>query len=1319
MTVEQRIIWTTLPNGVSTRFGQYRFSVLVSPRLRTDEGGSRPTLQLFPDFLDWPGRAVRFRLAVDGAPVVEARRVGSVQPDSQLWKRLFPSTTFVRPHRFTDLSDHAVRAYSPAVLERFTRDVFTGVLRGQPTAPPSIAEVLPRLAPMARAESSPRVYSRYSSLLGTKPSIRAQRTATIQNLLTKQRAVPHRADPLDQNIMRTALADVATADGVVESFPEVPDIDFHQTIGLLGSHPEILRRLGLIIDLEASVADVGPIDDPVSIRIIPDWTSKLASRPGSTRRSVDVTPATRTTTSENRFEARPRAGSNLASRHVAVGRPDQFQSVGLDADAAAAVLELHTETLIRDVDTVGEGRRYALPTLRTGGLQVVEVARALRTRLGIVRRKELNDLFEQGVEAQLFADDLARGFRPDVWIEDEGKWCSLVARSVTYELTDGSSIQLDDEAIVSAAVTAPASRSTKDLLMNETILTWRGWSLAAPRPGLPVSKDEFPGPDGFPDPKNTAAAGVPIEITAKVRPGTLPRLRFGKRYRLRLRSVDLAGNSVALDSGAPAVDSEITTALVTHRRFEAVPSPAAVHRKPRTQTETNERLVVRSSDFDGPGENTELSSRHLVLPKTSQIMAEEHGMYDVDAGGQAPLRVSAYADIVARESQSLDPLTTVDPNDPNDSYIDQNSVPPPYLPDPLARGVSVVGLPGRSSDDPLLQRLGDDQSWPDYGALRLDLSKADGDDGYTERPDALNVQLAAGSSRSIRIGCFVDEADLDLLALFGWFEGEPDVDPVALEQLRTAATRGLVHTLTPSRRYTLVHAVRQPATAPSHFGTFARARSAGDTFARISGNALFHAASTGKLDLIASWSEPVDRGPGTPVPTTREVRRASVGTVPQDQVDAAGQFGVTMDIRHDFLDTKRRRVDYRLVATSRYVEEFRKRTTAVFPAADSTVTLPDLGHGVIASSVNVRSLDGSSAYRPDVDFRVEGDGTTVRSVTGGGLPLGTQVAVDYVAAPITRESGDRQVDVPSSARPAAPVVRDVVPAFQWSRSSRRGIGKIPNSVTSSKKGNTLRIHLERPWFSSGEGELLGVVVPRAFSGGLPSPAMAPFVTLWGQDPTVDSPGLPGRVPTAGDFPAAEQLRVNSSLPGAPDLVDVAGHAVAYDEEREIWYSDIVIDPGIAYQPFVRLSLVRFQPNSVTDLHLSSAVPVSIMQLTADRTLTVLQGGNDRTYDLILTGIFSGPRLGLSARDVVRVTVEEKTRPAAGDAGWVSRSSSTLTYKSLNRRYEGRSVLPSSPTPGRYRLVVEQFERIETQDHPGEDSAFGERLVHLDTVSLPI
>ena len=121
----------------------------------------------------------------------------------------------------------------------------------------------------------------------------------------------------------------------------------------------------------------------------------------------------------------------------------------------------------------------------------------------------------------------------------------------------------------------------------------------------------------------------------------------------------------------------------------------------------------------------------------------------------------------------------------------------------------------------------------------------------------------------------------------------------------------------------------------------------------------------------------------------------------------------------------------------------------------------------------------------------------------------------------TRTGPSLTVDVPSSARPLPPDVGYVVPIFGWDRQVTT------NTKTEVRRGNGLRVYLNRPWYSSGPAELLGVVLWPGGVGGSATPpptdaqreANKAFITQWGLDPIwtagslVADPGdrdLPGR-----------------------------------------------------------------------------------------------------------------------------------------------------------------------------------------------------------------
>ena len=65
-------------------------------------------------------------------------------------------------------------------------------------------------------------------------------------------------------------------------------------------------------------------------------------------------------------------------------------------------------------------------------------------------------------------------------------------------------------------------------------------------------------------------------------PQALPRLRFGEQYGVRMRAVDLAGNSVPFADAAADTDP-LLVSKETYLRWEAVPSPDLGLHAPRTE----------------------------------------------------------------------------------------------------------------------------------------------------------------------------------------------------------------------------------------------------------------------------------------------------------------------------------------------------------------------------------------------------------------------------------------------------------------------------------------------------------------------------------------------------------------------------------------------------------------------------------------------------------------------------------------------------------------------------------------------------------------
>jgi hypothetical protein len=941
----------------------------------------------------------------------------------------------------------------------------------------------------------------------------------------------------------------------------------------------------------------------------------------------------------------------------------------------------------------------AVAALRSGGLTLVEHGRAEHIADETIASSLKNEA-ANGVQANnivLYTEDVLRGYRVDVFTNKSGVWNSLCRRIAEYGWVDGDGPELEpasDEGYLSGAstTTKPADElppdATQDHYLHEALVKWTGWSLIAQRPGRRIR----PYPDNSTPPEerkklgliqeekvdaqsaaDTHAGGTPITRRVSAAPGSLPRLRFGLAYRMRARLVDLAGNSLELDD--PALGGlEEASELVPYLRYEPLDSPVLSLRGRVSEGESLERMVIRSNfkqtsaeylqeapyAGNAPTETgfayAEASERHVVPPKTSQLMAEQHGAFERAFGPGAPPEeiAQAYQTISEREAGTLydggasvhivtPPKEGALPPSPEHDLAEKPpegfrllpgeyvihtevSLATPYLPDPLAAAVALRGVPGvftdaviDATDGVRSVRIPNTEEhvlivplsgeWPKLQGFRLVIVEHPDEAGFDgcmpgaqlpvllpkwEGGDArvLTVFLRKGEIAQLRCSSALRPAFLNHLA----------IPQLAATPLKVAiqSVLGAHWMVTPDRPLTLVHATQQPVCAPLFEG-LTLFRSRGQTWVELSRKTQvrYHARSTAKLEVLAEWMEWLD-DPAQPAPIRRRVTaqlpEVAIPSPPlrgqepfsnifYDQLGTGGTEAAHAHARHEFGDHKFRLVHYRLRGTTRFREYLPPSITAD-PAKLVRIGPVFEGH-TLKLPVAYESLYPDPDTTPPQPQVPPTDAEL-------GAPLLPQ------AQPLLPGS-----IVPCSDRPAAPKIAYLVPTFRWSHTHSQ------TGTVSIRRGNGLRVYLERPWFSSGEGELLGVVVSSAIPAeqpfaNLPDPLIG-YVSQWGQDPIVAS-----ELPRSAMHPSAFGARVASysfHLPEANRTMEIAAHRVHYDFHRRLWYADIEIDAGPSYVPFVRLALVRVQPYAVSDCALSAVVHTQYAQLLPTRELHLDRAGN--------------------------------------------------------------------------------------------------------------
>jgi hypothetical protein len=1341
----QAAVLTVLPRG-RVDANMLRLAVHVAPRLTPGGASGELGDGQFPDFAKWGALDPTWEVSFDGSAPLGTQVVTDPPRDPALWTALFGPQTLVRGHSVPDFTDFPTLSFPAGSVVDKLQEWWTAALLASPEDHPPLDDAFGLLEPIAFTGEDDK-----NPMQTVLKKLDDERTT--QGFNSFEQGV--NASP---SAWFVALKEFYNQP--VDGSKPIPEkkFDFHEVLALLASHPRVLRALGLVVDLQVSARLIASLGPETTVNVVaPELPEVDFATPGTV---CVIDPTT--------FAARQRPTnlqtSDLARGHLRLGLADRFRLLTVDGSGAGLKTLNFATTLKRLKDgrgTEDSPDRLAFPTLRAAGLAVIRRERAAPFVAKLNSDIALNGEVVQAIAGaapppDVFLEDVVRGYGVDVWERSAKKWRSLIRRTGTVTFTESGAV-LDvpdsdltpDEAAVSAPPTRPAGENApKRHYLHQRIADWAGWSLAVPAPGVAIARD------GTLDPE-PADAPYPVAFDLSVPPGSLPRLRFGEQYGIRMRAFDLAGAIVPFDSGAADDDAELV-AKETYLRWEPIASPVLALQAPTTAGENVARLVIRSEHFSQSV--AEPGTRHVVTPKAGQLLAEHHGMFDTLAqgssivdGGQA-----TYDLIVGRESGSLDqaPGAQPDTGDPSGhGFVIPTLTALPYLPDPAARGVLIRFIEGDPHEPVIVGDLWPPpaKAWHEGRPFRVVAAPATANGGLGPSAEPklgedsdgplVTIEVPKGYEIRLALSCLPTLGILERFGVWHWLRQALAGNPLKLREFTSLAYGGRIWGLSPSRPLVLVHAVRRPLKTPEWVKPVVK-RQLGQTFARIADdNFTFSRRSTGKVEVFGSWAEFVDSGPNGLPPTLPddpstatqvstlafEVPLVRKGTAPPEPEHDV----LDVDDVHEFGDTKRRDVTYRAVATTRFLEEFRRAVKVA--AAAQPVALPTAdpfgGTSVLAESVVVRNLQDGTVYRRGTGYAVQESPPQVTlTVTGapGSIPVGAPIEISYLVPPFTRTTEDPvPLTVKSSARPDAPKVLYVIPTFRWSGTA---------GASSTRLGGGLRVYMERPWWSSGGGELLGVVLAKT-----PPPAgaedrLAPYVTRWGLDPLFKGASLPAPTPGFAEFPLspAEQRGFDKTLDERPGLlVNVAGHQVAFDETRDLWYCDIDVDAGLAYTPFVRLALARFQPQSLDGAHLSRVALADFVQLAPDRALSITTPpGRTSSVTVVLTGRSyskAGPDSRLAGPGLARVLVEQQDPSHGSDdelgwaavGDWIPMTGSFPLLGGGSAQWTADVPLPGG-RKGK-RLVVEQYEEVLADPKPnsaaGPFPVVSRRLVYSDIVRL--
>lgn len=1196
--MKTNLIWTALPTGATSNATggiTLTISVYVSPRL-DPEGPTLPLgdfdLGTNDNYTAWVQNLIMgFEFGPPAAPTVVTGTLvnaGDGALDPTLWPQIFPTTTPVRGYRYDSLSAKRLFSYPVAEIVGYLDELYGNLAVQNPTDFPGLGSQSPTLDGFIRTLGRiRRALPGLEQTTNGNPSDDAILNAlgVAGDAQTQARALAFYRAYRFYN--RRAVVGPAPEN---RQPPAIPDIDFHEMIALMGDYPVLLRKLGLVLDYEVSANSVFP---PASfVRAMPASAAggAIAGTRPLTAYDLDFNTPT--------FFATPLNGSDLNRGMLDLSDAARFPVTQVDVDGSALkTIELASNlTQLVERAPAQQNSQQSVASLRSAGFAVSRSDRATRLASSFPDQDALNTALESGdptaVEATpLFADDITRGYRLDV--QQGNVWRSLTARVGNYTVGPNNNQlaigPVQDEGYVKGESLSGEADVPDDLYLHEHVFSWDGWSLAARRPGRDISFEKDQGDPRFQEPRvqrepNDPLAGFDVSTDFRAAPGTLPRLRFGETYRFRARAVDLAGNSLPLSTPSSA---SFATEAISYLRYEPVQQPILVYRGIVTEGEAIEHLVIRSNRgqsvssyvadpqvavYDYPT----TCERHVAAPKVTQAMAEAHGAFDnVWTSEDQASHQTSYL-IALKEAGTFQDREVFDPG--MGQYVqvqnielvstattpdDKVDVWPAQRGDSLATGQYVMHT-GESVVLPYL---------PDPIAKGIALEDRAGGVMYTRDyvgswPDAEPFRLVVREGSEVdvepRIEVAGDTLDVFLpkATIFELrYSSCLDASDLALfahfpklagNTAALTAARECRHWMfTPQRNITLVHAVQRPLEDPEADLQQDDTREQGQTWVTLLGDLLCHGRSSGQVDLRAHWVDPIDLL-SDDAPSTSRHEAQLLSLLPEYGQDSL-QLGTSH--QQDFGDTKHRNVVYQAIATTRYRE-----------------------------------------YFPPEIYKDTNNITAVEAVAEPGT-------LETPAPVFTKQS----VSILSTARPDVPRVLYAIPTFAWDSNG--------DGSRKTRRGNGLRVYLERPWFSSGEDELLGVTLlpPNGVEA-----TSGRFVSEWGSDPLRKNLAPQNRL-AKGHFKNEAATGTNLSLPDIPSAtVDVVGFSVEFEPERQLWFADIELDGGDAYFPFLRLVLCRFQPESLDGLELSGIVATEWNQLTPDRTATVSRT-NASTVRVALSG----------------------------------------------------------------------------------------------------
>jgi len=1197
----ETIKFTAVPNGIAGD-GNYKLSVMISPELA---GGTTGTLADFADFQDWPGTLAALNGAFWSITLDESATGGGNQTvsvpldasgtNSDLWQILFPtSTEYGPPSPDQDLFRNiGVVSYPVSQV--------TGFLTGQ------YANYSPSEVPTLSTVKG--VFGSISDVLvGVTSQERMDRLAAARRARSKGGTLPHAND-----FSGASMADAFAAQAyyhmpgiATPPPPGLGQIDFHKALTFIGQHGVLQRALGLVFDIEfLSDLNIDISSTPnivfVSVELVNANGAPVALQgPGYT----PISPRTQSDISTSLFQAHSISGQ-ITDGMLTVGDPTSFNAHTIDFDGAGLrastfATQIQLSQAPATIDERFASSAIALdlatpmppPMVRSNGLTLTQVGRGQTFADALARVFLLFDAAANNDPVpDLTAEDLVRGYVLDVLDAKDNVWRSTAEWLCQYVATPPSGSSGLTEQTITSPTTPPFSESSTQAPPRVQSSPTDASTMQANVSEVLLRYNGWS--NAVPRPGKVIADDDSQVPNSNPDPFTQMTITVSPPA-ARLAPLRF-GHTYQLRARIVDVANNVLPVSTASSSVQETAAMVYGRQEPIGSPDVYSQSILRLAESlkrlvvrDIDGSSA-FSLRAFAPQRCQEPFAEWHGMFDTGAGGAIDGSQTTYNVIVPSESGHY-PDPPADPMTTAPTPISLTTA-VPFLPDPLARGGVLTIQDGTQGGQtvPFSFQPGSAQ-WPAYMPYGLKLVP-----GSAPADQPLQTFTVDNTARLITVT--LTEADT-ITVLLNATCNPTDIPLLALATAFTSfdddeAAAGQYWSITPTVQLELIYAVQKPLLTPEFPAFPTPARNAGDTFATLDAYLTYSPKSTSNIDLLADWGDPVDD--------------------PVNKLPIQGPGTPNANLRQ----------------TS-------NSPVVTFPSSSAEL-----------ASFGTQEYDASDPFSVQHEFF----DTKHRNVTYHSVATSQFTEFYEPGTAVTNETAKPvTVNILSSARPDTLDIRYVVPIYAWQQGARKS--RAGNVTTSERSPSALRVFINRPWWSSGIDELLGVITWPGAEGsellippgrivvardtakrkrrhlllGTPPvnapipPTEAQYLTDWGADPVFASPALPHLHPQMSSFPNATQYGTGLSIDEKTSFpVNVAGHPVLFDATRNLWYCDVAVDTGATYTPMIRLALARFQPNSIPGVELGRIVLADIMSLEPGRTATIVRRGAGELSSVTLSG----------------------------------------------------------------------------------------------------